>query len=310
MTAPAPVRRAPTSVARATLFILFSACCFGSIPILTTLATRSGVRLPEILFWRYLIATVLLVMLSGGLAGVRLPRSRASALLLCAGGGQAAVAFLSLSALRYIPAASVTFLFYTYPAWVAIISAIRGIDRLTGVRAAALFCSLAGLAVMIGTPATGGLNAVGATLALSAAVVYAFYIPMINHLGAGINATVTSSYATIGAAAIFLGVSLSGGTLTVHYTPMAIFSIVVLAVLCTVLAFITFLSGLAVIGPVRTAIVSAVEPFWAALLASLVLGQLPGPRTFAGGLLIALAVIVLQLKPGAPVPAIKTSSLT
>ena len=33
------------------------------------------------------------------------------------------IAFVSLSALRYIPAATLTFLFYTYPAWVTVISA-------------------------------------------------------------------------------------------------------------------------------------------------------------------------------------------
>ncbi len=279
--------------------VLFSACCFGSIPVLITLVTRDGVRLPEILFWRYLLAAVLLVVLSGGIAAVRLPGSRAASLLVLLGGGQAAIAFLSLSALKYIPAASLTFLFYTYPAWVTLISAVRGIDRLTAIRVSALVCSLIGLAVMIGTPSSGGLNATGVILALSSAVVYAIYIPVINHLGAGLDAKVTSTYACVGAAVIFLAVSLTGGALTTHYTPVAIGSVVVIAIVCTVFAFITFLRGLAVIGPVRTAIISTVEPFWAALLASVVLKQLPGPRTFLGGFLILVAVVVLQLKPKA-----------
>jgi drug/metabolite transporter (DMT)-like permease len=41
--------------------------------------------------------------------------------------------------------------------------------------------------------------------------------------------------------------------------------------------------------------VSTVEPFWAALLASIVLGQVPGVRTFIGGALIAVAVVALQI---------------
>ena len=59
--------------------------------------------------------------------------------------------------------------------------------------------------------------------------------------------------------------------------------------------FAFFLRGLAEIGPVRTAIVSTIEPFWTALLGGIVLGQHVGPRTLAGGLLIAVAVILLQL---------------
>jgi drug/metabolite transporter (DMT)-like permease len=72
-----------------------------------------------------------------------------------------------------------------------------------------------------------------------------------------------------------------------------------------VLAFLAFLRGLATIGPVRTAIVSTVEPFWAALLGSVVLGQQLGVRTLGGGLLIATAVVLLQLGPRmrAPVSA-------
>ena len=71
---------------RATAMILFSACCFGSIPVLITLATASGAQLTDLLAWRYLVAAVLLFLLSGGLAAVRLPLRRALVLVLLAGG--------------------------------------------------------------------------------------------------------------------------------------------------------------------------------------------------------------------------------
>jgi drug/metabolite transporter (DMT)-like permease len=58
-------------------------------------------------------------------------------------------------------------------------------------------------------------------------------------------------------------------------------------------AFVLFLRGLAAIGPVRTAIVSTVEPFCAALLGAVVLGQPLSPGTLAGGGLIATAVVLL-----------------
>lgn len=286
-----PARATP----RATLFVLFSACCFGSIPILITLATRSGAQLIDVLVWRYAIAALLLVIVSGGVSAVRGAGRRALPLFVLAGGGQAAIAFVSLSALRYIPAASLSFLFYTYPAWVAVISALRGTERLTGRRAGALALSLAGLALMVGVPGAGGLHPVGAALALASALIYALYIPMINHFGEGIPPAVTSSYAAGGAAVVFLSAALWQGGPTVHFAPMAWTAIALLAVVSTVLAFIAFLRGLAVIGPVRTAIVSTIEPFWTALLGSVILAQRLGPRTLSGGMLIAAAVILLQL---------------
>jgi drug/metabolite transporter (DMT)-like permease len=282
------------ATARATLLVVFSACCFGSIAILITLATGSGARLIDVLVWRYALAAMLLVIVSGGLSAVRIPQRRAMPLLVFAGGGQAVIAFVSLSALRYIPAASLAFLFYTYPAWVAVISALRGTERLTFARAGALLLSLLGLALMIGVPGSGGLHPLGAALALSSALIYALYIPMIDHFGTGLSPAVTSAFASGGAAIVLIAASLLQGGPRIHFAPLAWASIAVLAVACTVIAFIAFLRGLAVIGPVRTAIVSTVEPFWTAVLASIVLGQKLGPRTFAGGVMIAAAVVVLQ----------------
>jgi drug/metabolite transporter (DMT)-like permease len=282
-------------VSRATLLVLFSACCFGSISTLITIAMSSGARLVDVLAWRYAIAAVLLAVASGGVAAMRAPGRRAWAVLGLAGGGQAAIAFVSLSALRYIPVATLTFLFYTYPAWVAVIAAVRRTEPLTGRRALALALSLTGIAVMVGAPGSGGLHPVGVLLSLSSALLYAAYIPMIDWLGRGVPPAVTSAYVAAGAAIILIVVAVAQGGLALRFAPVGWAAVLTLAVLCTVLAFLAFLRGLAEIGPVRTAIVSTVEPFWTALLGSVVLGQSLGPRTLAGGMLIAAAVVVLQL---------------
>jgi len=288
-----PDARSP-HLARASALVLFSACCFGSIPILTTLGLGGGARLVDVLSWRYLIAAVLLVFASGGPSRVRQPRTKVIPLLVLAGGGQAAIAFVSLSALRYIPVAMLTFLFYTYPAWVAVISAARGAERLTRSRATALALSLAGIALMVGIPGTGHLHPLGVVLALASALMYAAYIPLIDHLGRDLAPAVTSTYASGGAAAILLVVAFAQGGPGVHFTPLAWGAIATMAVVSTVLAFIAFLRGLAVIGPVRTAIMSTIEPFWTALLGGLVLGQALSPRTLTGGICIAAAVVLLQ----------------
>jgi drug/metabolite transporter (DMT)-like permease len=298
-----PVREMGVSAPRATLLVLVSACCFGSIGVLSTLAINGGARLIDVLFWRYAIAAVLLVVVSGGLAAVRLPRRRALELSFLAGGGQAAVAFTTLSALKYIPVASLVFLFYTYPTWVAVISATRGVERLTPARVAVLAISLAGIGLMVGLPGSGALHPAGVAFALGGAVLYALYIPMINRIGTGLAPAVTSAFAAGGAAVVFLVAALAQGVPRVAFTPLGWAAILALAVVCTVLAFIIFLRGLAVIGAVRTAIVSTVEPFWTALLASVVLGQQLTPRTYAGGVLIAIAVIALQMVPRETAPA-------
>jgi drug/metabolite transporter (DMT)-like permease len=295
-----------TSVARATLLVAFSACCFGSIAILVTLATRAGARLVEVLTWRFLLAAVLLAVVAGGPTVVRRESRRALPLVVLAGGGQAAIGGLSLSALRYIPAATMIFLFYTYPAWVTLISAARGKEPLTGPRVVALVLSLAGIAVMVGLPGTGTSSVAtpGVLLALAGALLYALYIPMIDHFGRELPPALTATFATSGAAVILGAAAIVSGGLSARQPATVWLVVLVLAIVCTVVGFLCFLRGLAAIGPVRTAIVSTVEPFWGALLASVVLAQPLAARTMTGGILVAAAVIILNLPQRSSAPAV------
>jgi drug/metabolite transporter (DMT)-like permease len=290
------------SAARATILIVVAACCFGSIATLATLATGAGARIVDVLTWRYVIASVLLVGATGGVGAMRAHSGRAWSLLLFAGGGQALIATLTLAALRYISAATMIFLFYTYPAWVAVLSALRGREALSAQRILALVLSLAGIAVMVGLPGTGDATSpIGVALALVSALLYALYIPMIDHLGRDVPPAVTAMFVCVGAAVILGIAAMATGGLGIRQAPIAWLAIVLLAVVCTVVAFLLFLRGLAAIGPVRTAIISTVEPFWGAFLASLVLAQPLSAHTLGGGALVAAAVILLNL------PARRTS---
>ena len=73
--------------------------------------------------------------------------------------------------------------------------------------------------------------------------------------------------------------------------------IAALAILSTALPFTLFLSGLRTLGPMRTAIVSTIEPFFVAILAALVLDQPLTRGILFGGTCIAGAVVLLQLGP-------------
>ena len=280
---------------RATLFIALAACGFGSIAILVTLGTRTGAPLMTLLAGRYFLGALVL----GGIAGMagELKTDRAAWRVLLYGGvGQVLISVVSLSALRYIPAATLSFLFYTYPAWVAIITRFRHSEPLTPVRLFALGLSLAGIFVMVGAPGAATLHPMGVVLALGAAVLYAIYIPMIGALERGLPPVATATYISTGAAIVLLlsGALMGDITFALHRT--AWIAIVLLAFVSTVLAFLGFLRGLRVLGPVRTAIVSTVEPFFTALMGALLLAQPITSATLLGGALIAAAVMLLQLR--------------
>lgn len=274
--------------------VLLAAAAFGSLSIGVTLATAAGVSLVALMAWRYAIASPLLVIASGGPARLRIPIGRALALLLLGGGGQTLVTYLSFSSLEWLNAAQLGFLFYTYPAWVAVFAAIAGTEALSPMRVLALGLALAGIAMMVGTPWTSALPLPGVIRALGAAVIYAGYIPLLHRLRGPLDAAVASSYVITGAAVVFGAWATARGELLTGMTP-AMWGIAFgAAALSTTIAFITFLRGLAVLGAVRTAILSTVEPFWTALLAALVLGQPLSRATVGGGAVIVIAIMLLQ----------------
>jgi drug/metabolite transporter (DMT)-like permease len=293
---------------RATLLVLASACAYGTLSIVTSVTSRSGVALVALMAWRYALAAPALVIASGGPRKVLdAPNGRKLALLLAGGGGQSLVTWLSLSSLQWISAASLGFLFYTYPAWIAVLAAVAGIERLTPARAAALALALAGVTLMVGTPWSAALPLPGVLRALGAALIYAAYVPLLHKLRGPLDAAVASTYVIIGAAIAFVTLASVQGVLLTGMTPLNWALATLLAMFSTVFAFIAFLSGLAVLGPVRTAILSTLEPFWTALLGALLLSQPLGPPTLAGGALIVAAILLLQRQgtpalPDAPLP--------
>lgn len=279
---------------RASVALVGAAFGFATITIFTSLATGAGASLLTAMAGRYASATLIIVPLAGGIAAMRLPRARVLQLAGIGGLGQAGIAFLSLSALAWIPAATLVFLFYTFPAWVALRAALLRAEPLTAARLASLALSFAGVGVMVGWPGAEAVHPAGAALALAAAVVYALFIPLIDRLRSGIGPVVATAWVCVGAAVAFALAAAATGQLTLELPATAWLSMAGLGLVSTVFAFVLFLKGLEVLGPVRTAIVTTAEPFFVAILAALVLGQPIRPGTIAGGTLIAVAVLVLQ----------------
>lgn len=282
-----------TSVGSATLLIVVSALSFGSISVLTVLTTNAGVPLLTAMAWRYVLGAVLL----GAAARIKqirsLPRQRIVQLMLIGGVGQALITYLSLHALEYIPIAPLAFLFYTYPAWVALLAAIRRTERLTPIRVFALILALVGVMIMVGAP-TEKLNPIGVMLALGSALLYSAYLPALEHVQDGIPALLSTFLLIVGAAISFVVAALLAGELFVPRGTAIWSNIFLLALVSTVIAFSTLIKGLSVLGPVRTAIIATVEPFFTAILGALVLGNQFGAATLVGGVLIAAAVLVIE----------------
>jgi drug/metabolite transporter (DMT)-like permease len=281
------------SVGRATALIVISAISFGSISVLTVITTSAGIPLLTVMAWRYVLGAFLLFPSARSLAIRRISKRQIIQLLLIGGFGQALITYLSLYSLRYIPVGPLAFLFYTYPAWVAVIAEVRGTERLTLIRVTALVLALIGVTVMVGAPVEK-LNPVGVGLAVGSALLYSIYLPALEHVQQGVPAVPATFLLILGAAVTFV---LAAVLTREAFVPRGITvwtNIGLLAVVSTVIAFSALIKGLSVLGPVRTAIIATVEPFFTAILGVFVLGNVLGAATVAGGVFIATAILVIE----------------
>ncbi|MCX5756336.1 MAG: DMT family transporter [Gemmatimonadetes bacterium] len=296
-----------------TLFTLLAALGFAAVSTLTSIAIKQGTSLPNVLTWRYVLSSVVLVLFVGIKGYKRVPSREIAKFIVIGGGGQALLVGLALSSVPFVGVATTAFLFYTYPTWVTIVQAVRGAEKVTARRALALALSFAGIVIIANVPLGASIRAAGGAagsaapvpdalywkgvaLALGAAVVYGGYIPTMQFLQKSHPVPVTSALGKIGSAVCFLLWSAGDQSFDFHLTTTAWAAIAALTIFSTVLPSVFFLMGLMRLGPVRTAIVSMVEPFLTAIIGVIVLGQALTVRTGIGGALIVSAVVLLQFK--------------
>jgi drug/metabolite transporter (DMT)-like permease len=105
---------------------------------------------------------------------------------------------------------------------------------------------------------------------------------------------VSTFYLIAGIALTFLIVGMLTGQLTVPRNFDTWGYLLLLSMIGTIAAFGTMMIGLEVLGPVRTSIISTVEPFFTALLGAVILRERLTIATLAGGAMIATAVIFLE----------------
>ena len=285
------------SIGRAVLLIVVSALSFGSISVLTVLVTRERVPLITAMAWRYFLAGIILGVLVRPIAARTIGRRQILQLMVIGGCGQALITYLSLRALEFISVGPLAFLFYTYPAWVALLAAVRRTERLTALRIAALSLALIGVTIMVGAPKER-LNIIGVALAFSSAILYAFYLPALEQVQRGAPALEATFYLIAGSAISFVIAALVRGELHAPRAGTVWVNILMLAIVSTVVAFSALIKGVSILGPVRTSIIATVEPFFTAILGVVVLGNRFAVSTLVGGVLIGAAILIIELSAG------------
>jgi len=277
------------------LFIVASAIGSATLAIFIKVAFAAGANIVTIISARFLLAALfLLVVLRRRNISLGLPLKRTLQLCLMGLVGYGGMSILFANSLHYLPASLTAMLLYTYPALVALLSFMVGDEPFNGGKLLALVVCLAGLFMVLGI-SSANAPLIGVLSILGAAVIYSVYIVVGSRLLKSVDPFLATMYicASTGVAALIYGMADNSLLLTLPTKGwMAILGI---SVFPTIIGISCFFLGLELIGATNAAIICTVEPFVTVILSTFLLGETITYPQIAGGALIILGVVILQL---------------
>lgn len=271
-------------------FVIVSAIAFGAIPIFAKAAYNAGSDPISVLFFRFLIASIVMVP-SIAVRKIPFPRGRfLLGLMLMGGIGYVGQSFCYFTALTMASAGLVAILLYLYPAIVTILSTLLFKERITGLKILALILALTGTVLTIGLG--GGGSLLGIALAMTAPFIYSAYILAGSKITKEVGILSSSTVVMISASFVF-GALIAVRGLNMPQTLVGWGGVLAIALISTVIAIITFFAGLKRVGPTNASMLSSFEPITTVVLAAIVFGEKIGLMRIMGGVLILIAVILL-----------------
>jgi drug/metabolite transporter (DMT)-like permease len=276
-----------------TIAILVSALAYGFLAILIKLALEAGARPLPLVAWRFAIAAIVVWLLLW-LRRRPAPPREAWLPLMGLGALYALNALLFTFGLQWVPAATASLVFYTYPAVVVFLASLFLGERLTARIGAAMALTVAGCALTAGAGAVGG-DPRGIALVLLSMSSLSVYIvtgrPLLARLpGHGSAAIIVTGTAvvTLAVAALGQGLVLEGGT-------RAAWLIVMLAIFCTAVPITLFVIGLKRVDAGKAAIYSTFEPVITVVGAGFLLDERISNLQYLGGAVILSGLVWLRL---------------
>jgi drug/metabolite transporter (DMT)-like permease len=260
------------------------------VPVSTLLAIRFATA-----------ALVLLVILVVARQPLRPAPGEGARLVLLGAFGYGIEAAFFFLALTRGTAATVTLLFYTYPVWVALLSAALGMGVPGLLVSGSLVAAVAGSGVVVASSGGLDISGSGIAFALASAVTISFFLIGLAAMVRRTSSLASSMWIALSAGAAHGVFTVASGTGRVPAWPGEWVPIMAMGLL-TAGAFSLLFLGIRRLGAVRSSIISSLEPVAAAVLALIFLGEPLRFGVVAGGALILAGAIAASLARGTPGP--------
>ena len=271
---------------------------FGLIPLFTLPLLSGGMNVPSILFYRFLIATVLMgafMAATGRSFKVNRKEFWVLAGLSLLYIGSAVFLFWSY---HYLASGIATTMMFLYPVFVALIMITVFKERNSIWTMAAILLAVCGVALLSWNGKGGGVSWTGILLAVLSGFSYGIYIISVNKSCVkDMSSTKLTFYVFIFTALFLLAGTGLLGKLQGVATPKAWMNLLLLAVIPTVVSNITLVAAIKAIGSTFASVLGAMEPVTAMTVGVLVFGEPFTHTTALGVVMIIFAVTMVILSP-------------
>jgi drug/metabolite transporter (DMT)-like permease len=275
------------------LLSVVTALGFSSLSILGKLGQNAHMSSSSLLFWRFLLAGLILMAFNW-----RSPVSLRSRILMF---GFGIVYFVQtnmyFAALERISAGTSSLLLYLAPAFVVLYQRVFFAKRPKLEQVLAIGLSLVGLIVIIGLPSEHDQNLFGLLIAMATGATYAGYLVASEKLLSKLPAFTISAHTSLATALGFALFGASNNALRVPNSSLEWSLVAGMVVFPTLIAIPAMFAAIGKAGATQASILFTLEPAFVVLLAALLLGETLGISQFLGGGLILAGAVLAQL-PG------------
>ncbi|MFZ5946220.1 MAG: DMT family transporter [Bacillota bacterium] len=279
------------------LLVILSAVGFAFLPIFGLYAYGYNVSVQTLLFYRFLIASIIFfsyIFLKGIPCKPNL--KQLISLFILGGVLYTIMSNFYLSSVKYIPASLAALLLYAYPIVVTVLAFFIEKEKASVQNMAAIGLCFVGLYIVLRAPFEN-MNYLGVFFALGAAAAYGLYIVFSRQIVSQVTALVSSAYVTLFASLslFIIGIFLDTLNLKSIASGYAWLHILGVALCSTAIAVFTFFIGVNLIGSTKASIISTVEPLVTIILSTLLLGEKLSMLQLAGGLLVLGGAVLAAL---------------
>ncbi|MCT4605687.1 MAG: DMT family transporter [Marinisporobacter sp.] len=278
------------------IYVVVSTIGFSVIPILAKIGFHSGSNSTTMLFYRFLIATIIfLVYMCFKKQNILLTNKKLYLPFILSSIAYGTQCLLFFSAFKYISPSIGELIYYIYPIFVTI-SAFFFLGEPIHIRKIiCILLSIIGCGFILLSP-WDHIQLKGIFMVIMASIMSTIYITMNKKVLSHIDSLTVTAYVSFGCSIYYLIYGTSTHTLELSINLKTFICILVLAFWSTIMGLFAFLKGLSLIGASKASIISLIEPLMTVLLSFIIFSTTLTINQIIGGILIILSIYLFEKK--------------